>query len=166
MIPGTTDCIMSFNAMIERVRAQCRRIGGAQADAMVVILSNVAVLDLLRRYYKGDPSMKLFWRKSADRLAGALEMSSRSAEGNDLATAILNTVRALRALKTSADTQVRQWATIAAAIDACDEEAIGCLAPYLCSAMGPEGVVTVRVALSWTIAECARRGEVIAVATA
>lgn len=157
---------MSFNAMIERVRAQCRRIGGEQAQAMIVILSNVAVLDLLRRYYKGDPSMKLFWRKCADRLAGALETSTSLAKGDDLATAILNTVQKLRTLKTSADAQVRQWATIAAAIDACDEEAIGCLAPCLCSAMGPEGVVTIRVALSWTIAECARRGEVIVVESA
>lgn len=148
--------------MRDEAAAQCATIGTPAARALGRVLADVAVVDVLRQFYKENVALKPFWRKRIARLVdvtrGADAAEPPDAESAELVRLLRHVVGQVRVHEHAADLQVRGWARACAPLDD-DEEALAVCGAAFCRAIEDRAARgAVRLALSGTLAECSRVG--------
>ena len=150
---------MGFTAIRDDAVRQCAAIDTPDARALVRVLSNVAVVDILRRFYKDHPALKLFWRARITRIVaiardGASPPADR--DSDELVMLLLHVVAQVRVHVHAADLQVRAWARACDTLHE-DADALAICSATFCRAIDePAARAAVRLSLSGTLVECLR----------
>ena len=151
---------MGFTELRATAAAQCAAIDTPAARALGRVLDAVAIVDVLRQFYKENRLLKPFWQKRIARIVALTREADAAvppdAESAELVRLLQHVVVQVRALEHAADLQVRGWARASAALDL---EALAVCAATFCRAVDERAARdAVRLALSGTLAECSRLG--------
>ena len=153
---------MGFADMRDAAAAECAAIDTPAARALGRVLGNVAVVDVLRQFYKENRLLKPFWQRRIGCIVALTRAPDAGvppdAESAELVRLLQHVVGQVAGLEHAADLQVRGWARASAALHG-DDEALSVCAATFCRAIDERAARdAVRLALSGTLAECSRLG--------
>jgi len=152
---------MAFSALLERLRAGCREVGGANGAAALALLGNTAVVEALRNTYKAHPAVKLFWRTAADRAIQHVRTwtppcagAEPAAPASELERLLLHVAVQLAPHTSSPNLDVRRYAAACVALGGDDTRRMA--ASLLAAAVEGNELAAgaVSASLHWTLGHC------------
>jgi hypothetical protein len=157
---------MGFRTIRTTVLTRCTSIATPASDALCRVLSNVAVVDVLRGFYKANPMLKVFWHDFIERILLMLDEPDEAYRGNieehELVRLILHVVDQVRAHTHSTNLEVRSWARASEALHE-DQEALRVCATTFCRATVEDARMhsALRLSLTGTLSTCLSTGHVV-----